>query len=71
MGMVVVLLLLWYRFSRKLPPWILHAGTLLLHGKNPQLSSFQMTELIAGLAGIGLLMLLVLLGVRWVLRQLG
>ena len=35
MGMLVALLLLWYRFSRKLPPWILHAGTLLLHGKNP------------------------------------
>ena len=40
MGMLVAFLLLWYRFSRKLPPWILRAGTLLLHGKNPQLSSF-------------------------------
>ena len=40
MGMLVAFLLLWYRFSRMLPPWILHAGTLLLHGKNPQLSSF-------------------------------
>jgi hypothetical protein len=69
MGMLAALLLLWYRFSQKLPPWILHAGTLLLHGRNPQLSSFQMTELIAGLAGIGLLMLLILLGVRWVLRK--
>jgi hypothetical protein len=71
MGILVAFLLLWYRFSRKLPPWILHVGTLLLHGKNPQLSSFQMTELIAGLAGIGLLLLLVLLGVRWVLRRFG
>jgi hypothetical protein len=71
MGMLAALLLLWYRFSRKVPPWILHAGTLLLRGRNPQLSSFQMTELIAGLAGIGLLMLLVLLCVRWVLRRFG
>jgi hypothetical protein len=69
-GMLVVLLLLWYRFSQKLPPWILRAGMLLLHGRNPQLSSFQLMELIAGLAGIGLLMLLVLLGVRWVLRRM-
>jgi hypothetical protein len=71
MGILVAFLLLWYRFSRKLPPWILRAGTLLLHGKKPQLSSFQMTELIAGLVGIGLLMLLILLGVRWVLRRFG
>jgi hypothetical protein len=69
MGMLVALLLLRYRFSRELPPWILRAGTLLLHGRNPQLSSFQLMELIAGLAGIGLLLLLVLLGVRSVLRR--
>ena len=71
MGMLVALLLLWYRFSRKLPPWILRAGTLLLHGKNPQLSSLQMTELIVGLVGIGLLALLLVLGVSWVLRRFG
>ncbi len=71
MGMLVALLLLWYRFSRKLPPWILRAGTLLLHGKNPHLSSLQMTELIAFLVGIGLLALLLLLGVSWVLRRVG
>jgi len=35
MGMLVAVLLLWYRFSKRLPPWILHAGSLLLHGKNP------------------------------------
>ena len=71
MGILVALLLLWYRFSRKLPPWILRAGTLLLHGKNPQLSSLQMTELIVGLVGIGLLALLLVLGVSWVLRRFG
>jgi DNA helicase HerA-like ATPase len=71
MGILVALLLLWYRFSRKLPPWLLRAGTLLLHGKNPQLSSFQMTELIASLVGIGILSLLLLLGVSWVLQRVG
>jgi hypothetical protein len=71
MGMLVVFLLLWYRFSQRLPSWLLHAGTLLLHGKNPHLSSFQMTELLARLAGIGLLMLLVLLCVRWMLQRFG
>jgi hypothetical protein len=70
MGMLVKLLVLWYRFSRKLPPWILHAVTFMLHGRNPQLSSLQMTELITGLVGIVLVALLILLGVRWVLRRL-
>jgi hypothetical protein len=71
MGMLVAFLLLWYRFSRTLPPWILHAGTLLLHGKNPQLTSFQMTELITGLIGVVFLALLLVLGVSWVLRRVG
>jgi hypothetical protein len=69
MGMLVMLLVLWYSFSRKLPPWIFRAGTLLLHGRNPQLSSFQMTELIAVLVGIVFVALLILLGVRWMLRR--
>ena len=71
MGMLVAFLLLWYRFSRKLPPWMLRAGTLLLHGENPHLSSLQMTELIVGLVGIGILALLLVLGVKWVLQRVG
>jgi hypothetical protein len=71
MGVLVALLLLWYRFSRRAPSWILHAGTLLLHGKNPQLSSLQMTELVAGLVGIGILALLLVLSVRWVVKRFG
>ena len=70
MGMLVLLLVLWYRFSQKLPPWILRAGTLLLHGRNPQLSSLQMTELIVGLVGIGLLILLIGLAARWVVSHM-
>ncbi len=68
MGILVALLLLWYRFSKRLPSWIVHAGVLLLHGKNPQLSSSQMTLLVAGLLGIAIAILLALFGVNWVLR---
>jgi hypothetical protein len=69
MGILVAFLLLWYRFSKRLPPWILHAGLLLLHGKNPQLSSSHMTLLVAGLLGITIAILLALFGVNWVLRH--
>ncbi len=71
MAILVVLLVLWYRFSRMLPPWILRAGTLLLHGRNPGLSASQMMELVIGLIGIGLLFFLLVVGVRWVLRRFG
>jgi len=70
MGMLVAVLLLWYRFSKRLPPWILHAGSLLLHGKNPQPSSSQITLLVVGLLGIAIAILLGLFGVRWMLRRL-
>src|SRR5260370_18411966 len=71
MGVLVALLLLWSRFAQKLPSWMAHAGTLLLHGQNPQLSPSQIAALIASLVGIGLLSLLLLCGTRWVLRRLG
>src|SRR6266566_873456 len=48
MGILVALLLLWYRFSK-------------------QLSSSQMTLLVAGLLGIAIAILLALFGVNWVL----
>jgi hypothetical protein len=70
MGVLVALLVLWYRFSRMLPSWILRAGTLLLHGKDPQFSSLQMTELVAGLVGIGIFALLLVLIVRWVRQRM-
>ncbi len=71
MGVLVALLLLWYRFAQKLPAWMRRAGTLLLHGQNPHLSPSQMTVVIAGLVGIGLLALILLCGIRWVVRRLG
>ncbi len=69
MGILVAVLLLWYRFSKRLPTWIVHAGSLLLHGKNPQLSSSQVTLLVVGLLGIAIAILLVLFAVNWVLRR--
>ncbi len=60
MGLLVALLLLWYRFSRRLPAWVFHAGTLLLHGKNPQLTPSQLTLLVACMVGIVLLLLVAL-----------
>ncbi len=71
MGILVALLVLWYRFSRKLPTWVLHAGTLLLQGKNPQLTSPQLTLLITSLLGIGLVALLVLFGANRLLHRFG
>ncbi len=69
MGVLVALLLCWYRFAQKLPSWMAHAGTLLLHGQNPQLSPPHMAALIAGLVGVALLALILLCGIRWVVRH--
>ncbi len=69
MGILVTFLLLWYRFSKRLPSWIVHAGVLLLHGKNPQLSSSQVTLLVVGLLGSAIAILLALFAVNWVLRH--
>ena len=57
MGVLVALLLLWWRFQHQvvahLPPWLLQAGTSLVHGKTPQLTSAQVTTL--AVIGFGLL----------------
>src|SRR5712692_4599771 len=63
MGILVTFLLLWYRFSKRLPSWIVHAGSLLLHGKNPQLSSSQVTLLVVGVLIIVVIVLLALFAV--------
>ncbi len=70
MGMLVALLLLWNRFSKRLPSWIVHAGSLLLHGKNPHLSSSQTMLLVASFIGIAIALLLGLFMINWVLRRL-
>ncbi len=70
MGMLVALLLLWYRFSQRLPSWIVHAGALLLHGRNPHLSSSQTMLLVIGLMAIATAVLLLLFMINWLLRHL-
>jgi hypothetical protein len=46
-GVLVALLLVWWRFKRQLdvliPSWLLQAGLSLLHGKTPQLTSAHLT----------------------------
>jgi hypothetical protein len=52
LGVLVALLLLWLRFKRWLAPlipaWLLQAGAALLHGKQPEVTHTQMTELVIG-----------------------
>jgi len=68
MGVLVALLLLWWRFQQQvaahLPPWLLHAGTALVHGKTPLLTTTQVATLVVTgvgvLAGLFCLALLVL-----------
>ena len=52
MGLLVALLLLWWRFQRQLdtfvPSWLLQAGQSLLHGKTPQFSPAHLTALAVG-----------------------
>ena len=70
MGILVALLLLWYRFSGSYLPGYSMQGHSCCMGRIPQLSSSQMMEVIVGLIGIGLLVLLLVVGVRWVLQRL-
>ncbi len=59
LGLLVALLLLWMRFSKRiaplLPTWLLHAGVQLLHGRLPVLTSSQETLVV--LVGSALLFL--------------
>jgi len=52
MGLLVALLLVWWRFQRQLdaliPSWLLQAGQSLLHGKTPQLSPAHLAALVIG-----------------------
>src|SRR6266700_1395141 len=60
MGVLVSLLLVWWRFKQQLDPlipsWLLQAGLSLLHGKTPQLTSAHLAMLeiggIVALAGL-------------------
>jgi hypothetical protein len=59
MGVVVAVLLLWMRFKSLVPAWIIHAGTLLIRGKDPHLTSWQVA-LVTGFVGICLILLVLL-----------
>ena len=52
MGLLVALLLAWWRFQRQLdaliPPWLQQAGLSLLHGKTPQFSPAHLASLVIG-----------------------
>src|SRR5260370_42301996 len=52
MGVLVALLLVWWRFQRQLdaliPSWLVQAGLSLLHGKMPQLSPAHLVALALG-----------------------
>jgi hypothetical protein len=52
MGVLVALLLVWWRFKRQLDPlipsWLLQVGLSLLHGKTPQFSPSHLASLVIG-----------------------
>ncbi len=69
LGVLVALLLLWWRFQRQInahiPAWVVQAGLSLLHGKAPQLSQGQASLLvIAGIVAFVALFCLAFLGMQ-------
>jgi hypothetical protein len=56
MGVLVALLLVWWRFQHQLaariPPWLLHAGMAILHGTTPQLTSAELATLAVTGSGV-------------------
>ena len=69
MGVLVVLLLVWWRLQQqvtaRIPPWMLQAGTSLVHGRMPALSSGQL----ALVEGVGLTLVVVCFGLAFVVLQ--
>ena len=70
MGVLVALLLVWWRFKRQLdvliPSWLLQAGLSLLHGKIPQLTSAHLTMVEIG----GVVSLVALFSLAFVVLQI-
>ena len=70
MGVLVALLLVWWRFKRQLdaqiPSWLLQAGLSLLHGKTPQLTSAHLAMLEIG----GIVALVALFCLAFVVLQI-
>ncbi len=70
LGVLVALLLVWWRFKRQLdgliPSWLLQAGLSLLHGKTPQLTSAHLAVLEIG----GIVALVALFCLAFLLLQI-
>jgi hypothetical protein len=70
MGVLVALLLVWWRFQHQLsaliPSWLLQASSSLLHGRMPQLSSAHLAALAIG----GMLALVMLFCLAFVIVQI-
>src|SRR6266849_623083 len=70
MGVLVALLLVWWRFKRQLdvliPSWLLQAGQSLFHGKMPQLTSAHLATLEIG----GIVSLIALFCLAFVVMQI-
>ena len=70
MGVLVALLLVWWRFERQLdaliPSWLVQAGLSLLHGKMPQLSPAHLAALALG----GMVVLVALFCLAFVVLQI-
>src|SRR5260370_39303454 len=70
MGVLVALLLVWWRFQRQLdaliPSWLVQAGLSLLHGKMPQLSPAHLVALALG----GMVVLLALFCLAFIVLQI-
>jgi hypothetical protein len=70
MGLLVALLLVWWRILRQLdaliPSWLLQAGLSLLHGKTPQLSPAHLAALVIG----GIVALVALFCLAFVVMQI-
>ena len=70
MGMLVALLLIWWRFQRQfdtlIPSWLLQTGVSMLHGITPQLTSAHLTTLAIG----GIVSLVTLFCLGFVVMQI-
>ncbi len=70
LGVLVAVLLVWWRFSRRLdaliPSWLIQAGLSLLHGKMPQLTSSHLAVLEIG----GIIALAALFCLAFVILQI-
>lgn len=72
---LVIVLLLWWRFQKSIlahtPAWLLRAGTQLLHGKAPHLTSGEQAQLVGLRLGLFLLLFSLAFLVVWLRNHFG